>query len=155
MSVAGASIRGVPDADYFSAADDESAVAVIEAGGPARAGLDVIYLKDIDPVDAVAGLEAVMTGRGYDEVSKRPRVGQLLSSADVDSPFVLTVSDTLFDVLVSASENDVRTVAEAWSASGRVRGLDAATAKVVVEALADLAKRARAADLRLYCWWTL
>ncbi len=128
---------------------------MIEAGGPARAGLDVIFLKDIDPVDAVAQLEAVMTGCSYEEASKRPRVGQLLSSEDVDSPFVLTVSDTLFDVLVSASGNDVRTVAEAWSATGGVHGFDAATATVVVEALAGLAKRARAADLRLYCWWTL
>ncbi len=128
---------------------------MIEAGGPARAGLDVIFLKDIDPVDAVAQLEAVMTGCSYEEASKRPRVGQLLSSEDVDSPFVLTVSDTLFDVLVSASANDVRTVAEAWSATGGVHGFDAATATVVVEALAGLAKRARAADLRLYCWWTL
>jgi len=145
----------VPDADYFSAADDGSVVAVIEAGGPARAGLDVIFLKDIDPVDAVARLEAVMTGCSYEEASKRPRVGQLLSSEDVDSPFVLTVSDTLFDVLVSVSGDDLTTVAEAWSATGSVRGLDAATATVVVEALVGLAKRARAADLRLYCWWTL
>lgn len=125
------------------------------AGGPARAGLDVIFLKDIDPVDAVAQLEAVMTGCSYEEASKRPRVGQLLSSENVDSPFVLTVSDTLFDVLVSVSGDDLMTVAEAWSATGGLRGLDAATATVVVEALVGLAKRARAADLRLYCWWTL
>ncbi|MGW2721803.1 hypothetical protein [Streptomyces sp. NPDC001492] len=49
----------MPDADYFSAADDESAVAVIEAGVPVRAALDVIFLKDIDPVDAIAQVEAV------------------------------------------------------------------------------------------------
>jgi hypothetical protein len=75
----------VPDADYFSAADDMSAVAVIEVGGPARAGLDVIFLKDIDPVDAIAQLEAIMTGSSYEEAAQRPRAGQLLSSEDVDS----------------------------------------------------------------------
>ncbi|MFE0332241.1 hypothetical protein ACWEWI_39530 [Streptomyces sp. NPDC003753] len=145
----------MPDADYFSAADDESAVAVIEAGGPVRAGLDVIFLKDIDPVDAIAQVEAVMSGCSYEEASQRPRVGQLLSSEDVDSPFVLTVSDTLCDVLVSASGDDLAAAAEAWSAVGGVVGLDAATAAVVLEALVGLARRARAADLRLYCWWTL
>ncbi|MGR6968161.1 hypothetical protein ACU639_00815 [Streptomyces cynarae] len=145
----------MPDADYFSAADDESAVAVIEAGGPVRAGLDVIFLKDIDPVDAIAQVEGVMTGCSYQEASQRPRVGQLLSSEDVDSPFVLTVSDTLCDVLVSASGDDVVAAAEAWSGSGGVVGLDAATAAVVLESLAGLARRARAANLRLYCWWTL
>ncbi|MFF4362111.1 hypothetical protein [Streptomyces sp. NPDC001604] len=145
----------MPDADYFSAVDDESAVAVIEAGGPERAGLDVIFLKDIDPVVAIAQVEAVMSGCSYEEASRRPRVGQLLSSEDVDSPFVLTVSDTLCDVLVSTSGTDLAAAAEAWSAGGTVVGLDAATAAVVLEALVGLARRARVADLRLYCWWTL
>ena len=79
----------------------------------------------------------------------------MLSSEDVDSPFVLTVSDTLCDVLVSASGDDLAAAAAAWSAAGGVVGLDAATAAVVLEALVGLARRASAADLRLYCWWTL
>ncbi len=128
---------------------------MIEAGGPVRAGLDVIFLKDIDPVDAIAEVEAVMSGCSYEEASQRPRVGQLLSSEDVDSPFVLTVSDTLCDVLVSASGEDLPAAAEAWSAAGRGAELDAATAAVVLEALVGLARRAHAANLRLYCWWTL
>ncbi|QLJ02864.1 hypothetical protein HZZ00_18840 [Streptomyces sp. NEAU-sy36] len=145
----------MPDADYFSAVDDESAVAVIQAGGPVRAGLDVIFLKDTDPVDAIAQVESVMSGCSYEEASQRPRAGQLLSPEDADSPFVLTVSDTLCDVLVSASGDDLVAAAATWSAAGGVIGLDAATAAVVLEALAGLARRARAAGLRLYCWWTL
>ncbi|HWS34687.1 MAG TPA: hypothetical protein VN408_18345 [Actinoplanes sp.] len=145
----------MPDADYFAAADDAAAIAVIEAGGPTNVGLDVIFLKDIDPVDAIAQLEAIMTSCSYEEASKRPRVGHLLSSPDVESPFVLTVSDTLFEVLASATEAGVGAAAEAWAAAGGVRGLDAATATVVVEALVGLAKRARLAGQQLYCWWTL
>lgn len=145
----------MPDADYFSAADDVSALAVIEGGGPARAGLDVIFLKDVDPVDAMAGLEAVMTGCGHEEAGARPRVAQLLSSAEVDSPFVLTVSDSLRDALASVSAEDAVRAAEAWVASGSTTGLDAVTATGVVEALVGLAGRAHAAELRLYCWWTL
>ncbi|MEW2317474.1 hypothetical protein [Streptomyces bauhiniae] len=145
----------MPDADYFSAADDASALAVIEGGGPARVGLDVVFLKDVDPVVAIAGLEAVMTGCSDEEVGARARVGRLLSSAEVDSPFVLTVSDTLRDALVSASAEDAASAAEAWAASGSAAGLDAATATGVVEALVGLARRARAAELRLYCWWAL
>ncbi|MGW5304000.1 hypothetical protein ACWERF_08705 [Streptomyces griseoluteus] len=145
----------MPDADCFSAADDVSALAVIEGGGPARFGLDVVFLKDVDPVDAIVGLEAVMTGCTYEQAGARPRVGQLLSSAEVDSPFPLTVSDTLSDALVTVSAGDVVSAAEAWAASGSAAGLDAATATVAVEALAGPARRARAAELRLYCWWTL
>ncbi|MFE0463001.1 hypothetical protein ACFW1A_27475 [Kitasatospora sp. NPDC058965] len=145
----------MPDADYFFAFDDLAALAVIEAGGPSFVGLDVIFLKDIDPVDAIAQLEAVMTNCSYEEACQRPGVGQLLSSEDVDSPFVLTVSDTLFDVLASASRDSIVAAAEAWTSGGGVVGLDTATATVIVEALVGLAKRARFADLRLYCWWTL
>lgn len=139
----------MPDADYFAAQDDAAAVAVIEVGGPVRAGMDVIFLKDLDPVDAIAQLEAVMTGCSYAEAGERPRAGQLLSSADVDSPFVLTVSDTLFEALASATAEDV------VAAAAGIREFDPATATVVVEALAGLATRARLAGLRLYCWWTL
>ncbi|MFD8888785.1 hypothetical protein ACFV0H_40935 [Streptomyces erythrochromogenes] len=41
--------------DYFSAADDQAAVAVLQSpGGPGRAELDVVLLKNIDSVVAIA-----------------------------------------------------------------------------------------------------
>jgi hypothetical protein len=147
----------MPDADYFSAADDAAAIAVIEAGSPELAGLDVIYLKNIDPVVAIAQLEAILTGCSYDEARQRPRSGQLLSSPEVESPFVLSVSDGLVEALTSRSQDDLLRAAEAWSMAEELRmfGVDAGTAAIVVETLAGLAERARAEDLRLYCFWSL
>lgn len=147
----------MPDCDYFSAPDDEAAIAVIEAYGPDRAGFDVVFLKNVDPVVAIAKLEAFMTGCGYEEARQRPRSGQLLSSPDHEGAFVLSVSDTLADALVSTTQDDIASAAEAWSATDELRldGMDAETATAVVEALAGLAKRARADGLRLYCCWSL
>src|ERR1700685_26559 len=48
LSVVHARIWRMPICDYFSAADDQAAVAVFDTlGGPSRASLDVVALKNI------------------------------------------------------------------------------------------------------------
>ena len=157
LSVADVRIGGMPICDYFSAADDEAAVAVLQTpGGPGRSSLDVVYLKNIDPVVCMARLEAIMAGCSYEEASRRPRSGQLLSSPDAESAFVLSVSDTLCELLAAAAEDDLARAAEPWSLTEEMSGLvDTEGAAAVLAALADLARRARASGRRLYCWWAL
>ncbi|MGW7294517.1 hypothetical protein ACWGIB_19280 [Streptomyces xiamenensis] len=66
----------MPLRDYLSAPDDQAAVAVLPTGeGPAQAGLDTVGLRNIDPVLAMAQLEAVLTGCGDEEARARPRSG--------------------------------------------------------------------------------
>jgi hypothetical protein len=148
----------MPICDYFSATDDQAAVAVLDTpGGPGQASLDVVYLKNIDPVVCMAQLEAIMAGCSYEEASRRPRSGQLLSSPEAESAFVVSVSDTLCELLAVAAEDDLVRAAEPWSLTEELRmiGVDAETAAGVLAALAGLARRARASDRRLYCWWAL
>src|SRR6185437_9380284 len=91
LSVADVRISAMPMCDYFSAADDEAAVAVLQTpGGAGSASLDVVYLKNIDPVVCMARLEAIMAGCRYEEASQRPRSGQLLSSPEAESAFVMS-----------------------------------------------------------------
>ncbi|MFJ9448350.1 hypothetical protein ACIRRH_42050 [Kitasatospora sp. NPDC101235] len=144
--------------DYFSAADDQAALAVAERpGGPAAAGLDVVFLKNIDPVVALAQLEAILTDCSYEEASRRPRSGQLLSSAEHESHFVISVSDTLVEALAVGTRADLVHVAEPWSMTAELQQgkVDVFNARDVLEALAALAQRAREARMRLYCWWSL
>jgi len=70
---------------------------------------------------------------------------------------VMSVSDTLRELLAAATEDDVIRVAEQWSLTEELRmaGVDAQAAAGVLAALAGLARRARAADMHLYCQWTL
>jgi hypothetical protein len=147
----------MPLCDYFSAVDDQAAVAVLETlGGPGQAGLDVVLLKNIDPVVAIAQLEAVMTGCSYEEASERPRSGQLLSSPE-DESFVVSVSDTLADALAAASRYDLVRFAGPWSMTDELRqlGISVEVTLDVLEALAGLAQRAQASGQRLYCWLAL
>lgn len=158
LSAVDARIGGMTLCDYFSAADDQAAVAVLQTpGGPGRAELDVFLLKNIDPVVAIAQLEAIMTGCSYEEASERPRSGELLSSEEDGPPFVVSLSDTLFDALVTAPQDDLVRFAEPWSKTDELQQIriGAEVAADVLKGLAGLAQRARTSGQRLYCWWAL
>lgn len=154
----GARICFMPFTDYFSAADDQAAVAVNDLpGGPRQAALDVVELGDIDPVVALAQLEAILAGCSYQEAHQHPRSGQLLSSPESESSFVVTVSDTLRELLASATGEELAGAARPWAATDEMRiyRVDADAAAEALEELAGLARRAQAGDLGLYCWWVL
>ncbi|UQX04768.1 hypothetical protein [Streptomyces sp. RerS4] len=151
-----ARLGGMPLCDYFSAADDQTAVAVLRTpGGPGQAELDVVLLKNIDPVVAIAQLEAIMTGCSHEEAGERPRSGQLLSEPEDGPPFVVSLSDTLIDALATATRDDLVRFAEPWSMTDELRqmGISVEDTAAVLKNLAGLAERARASDQRLYCWW--
>ncbi|MFD8736049.1 hypothetical protein ACFV06_14190 [Streptomyces sp. NPDC059618] len=147
----------MPLCDYFSAADDQAAVAVLQTpGGPGQADLDVVFLKSIDPVVAIAQLEAILTGCSYEEARVRPRSGQLLSEPDEDgAAFVVALTASLTTALASASQDDLVRCAEPWSTTDELRqiGISVEDTTGVLQALAGLAQRANAAGRQLYCWW--
>ncbi|MGW7053810.1 hypothetical protein [Streptomyces sp. NPDC054887] len=153
-----ARIGGMPLCDYFSAADDEAAVAVLRyPGGPGSVEYDVVCLKGIDPVVSIARLEAVMTGCSYEEVGRRSKSGGVVSLPEEGPPFVVSVSDALTDALVTATRDDIVRCAELWSRTDELRQLhvDVEFAAGVLRNLAGLAQRARVSGSRLYCWWAL
>ncbi|MDI2129954.1 hypothetical protein [Yinghuangia seranimata] len=71
----------MPLCDHLSAVDDQAAVEVLQTpGGPEQGDFDVVLLKNIDPVLAIAQLEAAVTACGYEEASARPRCGRFRAS---------------------------------------------------------------------------
>src|SRR5690348_11263879 len=112
----------MPISDYFSATDDQAAVAVLQVpGGPSLAGLDVVFLENFDPVAAIAQLEAIMTGCSDGEPSGRPRSGQVLSDSGGDREFVVSLTDAVTRALASASQGDLARSAELWSKTDELR----------------------------------
>jgi hypothetical protein len=147
----------MPLSDYFSAADDQAAIAVLQTrGGPEKAGLDVVLLENIDPVVAIARLEAAMTGCSYEEARELPRSGKQLSSPEGES-FVVSVSDSLVDALAAASRDDLVRSAELWAMTDELQqlGISVEVTVEILEELAGLAQRALASTMRLYCWLSL
>lgn len=144
--------------DYFSAPDDNTACGVLDQpGGPGGARCDVVSLKGVDPVVVMARLEAILTDCTYDEATRRPRSGRLLSSPDAESAFLVSVSDTLQEALASAAPATLAEAAGPWSQSEELQAsaVTAETAAQMLVLLSGLAGRARSADHRMYCWWAL
>ncbi len=144
--------------DYFSAADDDTAVRVLDRpAGPDDSLFDVLSLKGIDPVVTMGQLEAILTGCTYEEAKARPRSVQLLSSPEEESAFIVSVSDTLQEALASAGHSSLAEAAVKWAAIDQSRGSEATadTALEVLVLLSGLASRARSTGLRLFCWWAL
>lgn len=163
--------------DYFSAPDDEAAVAVLGTpGGPIPAGLDAVSLKHVDPVVVLGRLETLMTAAavdaygggdggsgaadagGADGDGGRASAGALLvSTPDGEGPLVFRLPDALTAVLASATPDDLARAAGPWSLTPELRQfqVDEATAAAALDVLAALVRRARDGGLRVYCWWAL
>jgi hypothetical protein len=70
---------------------------------------------------------------------------------------VVSVSDTLCELLAVATADDLARAAGLWSQTDELRMMraDAETMASVLADLAGLARRAQASNQRLYCWWAL
>lgn len=148
-------MASVPLIDYFVAADDASAAAVLDTtGGPQVAGLETLPAKGIDPSVALGGLESILTGHEYAQVTGDPRHCHPLTDTESDA-IVVTVSDTLRDALATADDERLAGVAREWAQTEELADVDADLVGEVVGLFATLARHATANDARLYCWWVL
>lgn len=155
--------------DYFTAPSDEVAATALDGlidldpdvvapvSEPriqaAASGTPVLQAKGIDPTVALGRLEAVLTGRTYDDIAAGPRRGSLVAAGEDGDTLVLTVADELRDALAGL---DSAAAAAAAAAAARVWVCDEAAepseaSAPFVAALAELAARAVARGDRLYC----
>lgn len=148
--------------DYFSAASDEAAASAISLlGGPgapsagtsAASSFDTVPVKGIDPVVQLGTLEALLTGREYEQVMAGPRAGHVLAAQDGGERLVVTLTDELQAALADAGDTQLAAVAAPWSQTEEFFGHgDPQILAGLLRELAALARRARGKDERLYCW---
>jgi hypothetical protein len=161
--------------DYFSAASDEAAASTIDLVGgpgaplaePSRTGManahltgasggapfDTVDAKGIDPTVQLWKLEALLTSRDYDQIAVGPRAGKALVIRDEGEGAVVTLTDELQDALATADGAQLASVAVPWSQTEEFWGQgDPQILAALLHELAELARRARGRDERLYCW---
>jgi hypothetical protein len=145
--------------DYFSAPSDEAAASAIDRGPShpltdpsAEPPFETLQAKNLDPVIMLGTLEALLTGRDYDDIRKGPRQGHLLAGQDDYQLLVLTVTDEIQAALAAASNKQLAEVAVTWSQTEEIGGADPKELAGVLEELAGLARRAADRNERLYCW---
>jgi hypothetical protein len=141
--------------DYFRAPDASTAAAVLERlGGPTTPDpdaplLDAVAAKGFEPTVMLGTLQSLLTGVPYDELPE----GELLVMEGEDGPWVWQLSEELRDALADAPAGRLPAVAEQWVRTEEF--WDQATAAEVLPflgAVTALARRARQAGERLYCW---
>lgn len=121
---------------------------------PSLPVLDHVELRGIDPLAQIGTLEALLTGRTYEQVDADERNG-LVVAQDEDSTAVVTLTDSVRDALASADGRELDRVVDTWLRTEEFAGYDAEDRQSVTAVLGDLAalaRRARADDLHLYCW---
>ncbi len=132
--------------EYFAAANDRAAAAVVDKGP----GDDGVSAPDLDPAVVLANLESLLTGVDEDVILDNPRLADLV--ADDGDLSVYTVTDELREALATSDSDQLGDTVESL---GEIEELDGADPEVILgelEELAELARRAQDANQRLYCW---
>jgi hypothetical protein len=161
--------------DYFSAVSDEAAASAIDLlgspgvplAGPSQLGaamvnqtwtpkgapFDTVPAEGIDPLVQLGTLEALLTGRDYEQIVAGPRAGRALAIRDGGERVVVTLTDELQAALADAGDKQLASVAVPWSQTEEFRGQgDPQVLTRLLHELAGLARRARSRNEHMYCW---
>lgn len=163
--------------DYFIAADDSAAAAIIDRDGgpgsspaaPARTGLfgrrpkagsqegnaplPTVTDAGFDPVVQATTLEELLTDQPYDDISDQIGWGRVIASRDEGRRTVVAVSKGLVDALAAVDETTLAVVMVPWSQTEEFWGAaDPDELLTIVGDLAELAREAKQTGQSIYCW---
>lgn len=120
--------------------------------------LDTLELRGIDPFVQLATLEAIMTGRAYEDVIQDERHGRAVAEDDDGVTAVVTLTGPVRDALAAADEAELARVAHLWLRTEEFAVRDDEDREYLTGLLTDLAalaRRAHADQLHLYCWMSV
>jgi hypothetical protein len=141
--------------DYFRAPDASTAAAVLERLGgprdPEAPPLDAVAGKGFEPAVMLRKLQSLLTGVPYDQLPEAEV--ELLAMEGEDGPWIVQLSEELRDALADAQPSRLPAVAEQWVRAEEFwEQPPAAEVLPFLGEVTALARRARQADERLYCW---
>jgi hypothetical protein len=141
--------------DYFRAPDASTAAAVLERLGgprdPEAPPLDAVAGKGFEPAVMLRKLQSLLTGVPYDQLPEAEV--ELLAMEGEDGPWIVQLSLELRDALADAQPSRLPAVAEQWVRTEEFwEQPPAAEVLPFLGEVTALARRARQADERLYCW---
>lgn len=159
--------------DYFRAADAGAVIAAMDGrdGGPLVAvpqpAFDGVDAKGVDSGVVLGELIAIIRSVPWrvDLVDQTvvwpttPAPGPAGPTGDDDpwatGPWVTELADAVRDTLAAVPDAEVPKLAEQWAHSEELEGALPEHLQPLAQALIELARRARDAEQRLYCWTSL
>lgn len=125
--------------------------------GPA---FDGFATRGYDPVVNMGTLEELLTGRSFEAIMDDPRSGgsPCDSEGAPEDHGVITLTDSLRDALANADDSRLTGVVGPWSETDELQqpgwdDVSQAEHLKFLRNLRDLARRAKDADQRLYCYF--
>lgn len=116
-------------------------------------GLQVLSVKNLDPVVPMGTLESLLTGVDTELIFARPRSGLAVAVRDEGERLVLSLTDELQQLLAEQAPERLDAVAGPWSQTEEFWGHgDPEVLAHFLRQLSQLARGARDRDHRLYCW---
>lgn len=113
--------------------------------------LDAVAGKGFEPAVMMRRLQSLLTGVPYQELPAAE--GELLAMEGEDGPWVWQLSEELRDALADAQPSRLPAVAEQWVRTEEFwEQPPAAEVLPFLGQVTALARRARQAGERLYCW---
>ncbi|MEU4805373.1 hypothetical protein [Actinosynnema sp. NPDC023587] len=146
--------------DYFRATDAETVVRAVEGdvvGPAARAGavFDGFELKGVDPAVGFGQLVAIALGVPWTPTVAGARlVWPADGSADTDA-WVFELGERALAAVAGVPDSAVAEVAAEWARAEEWDGASVEEVREIAEGLIGVARRARDAGERLYCWCAL
>lgn len=123
------------------------------ADDPRLVVFDTVPATGIDPVVQISTLEALLTGRAYDDVVTDPRCGHAIEVKDEGERVVVTLTASLAAALAGATDHELDQVAVPWSETEEFWGDgDPVELTLLLKDLAALARSAQSKGHQLYCW---
>ncbi|SEO29081.1 hypothetical protein [Actinacidiphila rubida] len=139
--------------DYYAATDDTQALALFKEDSMVDP-FGTLGLKGADPYLMLATVEAHLTGASEEQVKADPRFCGLLNDPDPEGPWLVSLTDTLRDVLAAATPERLLETATAWTHTEDGGGEDPGLMAGFLERLGQLARDA-GPRRRLYCGMSL
>lgn len=112
----------------------------------------------VDPAVQLGTLEAILTGRAFEQVSSRPRhAARIAPDGGSDAgQWVVTVSDEFVELMAGASDDQFAAAAPLWAETEEFWGAaDPMELERTMRLLRDIAQKAREQRGHLYCWMSL
>lgn len=165
--------------DYFRAPDQKTALMLLDEGGGVPAGpttvhadVDALDAKGIDPhvvfgqliaflLDVPWSVDLIETVFVWPSGETEPVSSEDHGRPPADSPWhtgpwLEEFSDRIRDALADVDDGALPEIAERWARIEEFDGyMDAVGARDVIDGFVALARRARQAGDRLYCWCSL
>ena len=144
--------------DYFRAADNVKAIAIVAVDGPAsrgreHEGIDVVDAKSID--SAVIFGKLIALARGTEWNVKTSGTSLVWSEDEAEGPWLEVIADSTRGTQASIQDEQLDELAEGWSQIEeftRFSPVSADELRPGVVNFVRLAQRALDAGDHLYCW---